>query len=212
MRYAYHYGASPEGTCQRPRERPWNQLPPRVSSIPDIQLQAAGVLASVDSRIAGRPGPFDSQTPPCRYLTPVRLFSLPSLAKVLGPSLCLSPARLFSRPSLAKVLGLSTLGLGRLPFALSCTPWRVLGALTQELRNSRSAETFVAECFPDFHVASQHDLQAQALHLGWAGHSSGGRRELSRERAALAGRGCGSAFGKITFKPEIEDAYVNVFF
>jgi hypothetical protein len=28
----------------------------------------------------------------------------------------------------------------------------------------------------------------------------------------LAGRGCGSAFGKITFKPEIEDAYVNVFF
>ena len=69
--------------------------------------------------------------------------------------------------------------LGRLPFALSCTPWRVLGALTQELRNSRSAETFVAECFPDFHVASQHDLQAQALHLGWAGHSSGGRRELS---------------------------------
>ena len=63
--------------------------------------------------------------------------------------------------------------LGRLPFALSCTPWRVLGALTQELRSSRSAETFVAECFPDFHVASQHDLQAQALHLGWAGHSSG---------------------------------------
>ena len=95
--------------------------------------------------------------------------------------------------------------LGRLPFALSCTPWRVLGALTQELRNSRSAETFVAECFPDFHVASQHDLQAQALHLGWAGHSSGW------SWLVLAGRGCGSAFGKITFKPEIEDAYVNVF-
>ena len=70
--------------------------------------------------------------------------------------------------------------LGRLPFALSCTPWRVLGALTQELRSSRSAETFVAECFLDFHVASQHDLQAQALHLGRAGHCSG------RERAVLA--------------------------
>ena len=56
--------------------------------------------------------------------------------------------------------------LGRLPFALSCTPWRVLGALTQELRNSRSAETFVAECFPDFHVASQHDLQAQGTPSG----------------------------------------------
>ena len=97
---------------------------------------------------------------------------------------------------------------------LSCTPWRVLGALTQELRNSRSAETFVAECFGGFPaLLAQHDLQAaEHSSLGWAGHSSGGRRELSRERAVLAGRGCGSAFGKITFKPEIEDAYVNVFF
>ena len=47
----------------------------------------------------------------------------------------------------------------------------------------------------------------------WAGPGilqAGG--ESSAERAVLAGRGCGSAFGKITFKPEIEDAYVNVFF
>ena len=46
----------------------------------------------------------------------------------------------------------------------------------------------------------------------WAGPGilqAGG--ESSAERAVLAGRGCGSAFGKITFKPEIEDAYVNVF-
>ena len=102
--------------------------------------------------------------------------------------------------------------LGGLPFALSCTPWRVLGALTHELRNSRSPEAFVAKALADFSLGGTHHLQPAEFKLGWAGHSSGGRRELSRERAVLAGRGCGSAFGKITFKPEIEDAYVNVFF
>ena len=102
--------------------------------------------------------------------------------------------------------------LGRLQLHLSCTPWRVLGALIHELRNSRSPEAFVAKALADFSLAGTHHLQPAEFKLGWAGHSSGGRRELSRERAVLAGRGCGSAFGKITFKPEIEDAYVNVFF
>ena len=70
--------------------------------------------------------------------------------------------------------------LGRLPLALSCAPWRVLAALTQQLRDSRSAEPFVPKALADFSHRTTDHLQAQALHLGWAGHCSG------RERAVLA--------------------------
>ena len=71
--------------------------------------------------------------------------------------------------------------LGRLQLHLSCTPWRVLGALIHELRNSRSPEAFVAKALADFSLAGTHHLQPAEFKLGWAGHSSGGRRELSRE-------------------------------
>ena len=69
--------------------------------------------------------------------------------------------------------------LGRLPLALSCAPWRVLAALAQQLRDSRSAEPFVPKGLADLSHRTTDHLQAQALHLRWAGHCSG------RERATF---------------------------
>ena len=73
--------------------------------------------------------------------------------------------------------------LGRLPRALSCAAWRVLAALAQQLRNSRRAEPFLAECLADFSHRTTDHLQAQALHLRWARHC------LGRERRAVLAAG-----------------------
>ena len=61
--------------------------------------------------------------------------------------------------------------LGRLPCPLRGASRRVLFALSQQLRSSRSAEPVVAECCPDLRIASQDHLQAHALHLRGARHA-----------------------------------------
>ena len=86
---------------------------------------------------------------------------------------------------LSVIMNASWLVLHRLPLALQLAPWRVLGALRQELADPGAGVPQLVQCSSHCTLCAFHNFQAVHCVLGWAWHRNkrnNGKRGWEGER------------------------------